>query len=95
MSLDFILNNAGRRSAMDISLPIPLNSGFSSDDETQDEINLGVEMSETQWKSISISQIDNWRPSEWDKSPVRFIDGKDVGQTVAWVYSPEGYPVPI
>ena len=95
MGMDFILNNGGRRSATDISLPIPLNPQFSPDDETQDEINLDLEMPENTWRTVSISQVADWRPSEWDKSPIRFIDGKDVGQTIAWVYSPEGYPVPI
>ena len=95
MGLDFIQNNGGRRSAVDTSLPIPLNYSSSLDDETQDEIDLGLEIPETQWQTISIKNITGWLPSEWDESPIRFIDGKDVGQTVAWVYSPDSYPVPI
>jgi hypothetical protein len=36
-----------------------------------------------------------WRSENWDERPRRFVDGKDVGQTIAWLRSPEGYPVPI
>lgn len=95
MGLDFILNNGGRRSAIDVTLPVPLSRPSDQDDETLDEIDLGLEVPETNWQAIRIDQVEGWRPSEWNYSPVRFVDGKDVGQTVAWVYSPEGYPVPI
>ena len=95
MGLDFILSKGGRRAAVDTSLPIPLNYSSTSNEETEDEINLGLEMGENKWQTISIENVTDWRPSEWDESPVRFIDGKDVGQTVAWIYSSLGYPVPI
>ncbi len=95
MSLDFIQNNGGRRLVADTSQPVPQNYSSNSDNETQDEINLGLEVSETQWHTIPVTGVTNWKPSEWNESPIRFVDGKDVGQTVAWVKSPDGYPVPI
>ena len=95
MGLDFILSNGGRRLAVDITLPIPQNYSSDPNDETQEEINLGLELPETKWRTVPISEIKTWRPSEWDESPIRFVDGKDVGQTVAWINSPDGYPVPI
>jgi hypothetical protein len=94
--LDFIKNNGGRRAAVDLTLPIPLNYSSTKEEEAvEDEIDLGLEMAENQWQTISIANVTGWRPSDWNESPVRFIDGKDEGQTVAWIYSPEGYPVPI
>ncbi|HNE02905.1 MAG TPA: hypothetical protein PLT08_00190 [Anaerolineales bacterium] len=95
MGLDFILNNGGRRSATDITLPIPYNYSSNRDNNLQNEVDLELEMSDKAWQAINIVNTLNWRPIEWEYSPIRFVDGKDVGQTVAWVYSPDGYPVPI
>lgn len=95
MGLDFIVNNGGRRLAVNMSLPIPLNYSSSIENEAQVEIDLGLELPETHWQTIPIDRVTGWRALEWNHSPVRFVDGKDVGQTVAWVYSPDGYPVPI
>jgi hypothetical protein len=95
MAFDFILNNAGRRLAVDTSLPIPLNFSSNTDDEIQAEIDLSLEMPETNWQRVLVDRVTGWQPSEWNYSPIRFVDGKDVGQTVAWVYSPDGYPIPI
>jgi hypothetical protein len=32
---------------------------------------------------------------DWPWKPLRFVDGKDVGRTVAWLQTEEGYPVPV
>jgi hypothetical protein len=37
----------------------------------------------------------NWRARDWTERPVRFVDGKDVGQTVACLDSPSGTIVPV
>ena len=49
------------------------------------------------WQSIDFNQNlpSNWRSKDWPERPVRFVDGKDVGQTIAWVRSPHGQLVPI
>ena len=49
------------------------------------------------WKAIAIDRNlpVNWRPENWQQRPVRFIDGKDVGQTIAWVRAPSTQLVPI
>jgi hypothetical protein len=46
--------------------------------------------------------LDDWQPlclppceREWNFQPVRFVDGKDVGRTIAWLQSREGYPIPV
>jgi hypothetical protein len=31
----------------------------------------------------------------WPLRPRRFVDGKDVGRTVAWLQTPEGFPIPL
>ena len=32
---------------------------------------------------------------DWALRPRRFVDGKDVGRTVAWLQSEEGFPIPL
>jgi hypothetical protein len=34
-------------------------------------------------------------PHDWAQGPQRFVDGKDVGRTIAWLQSEDGFPVPI
>lgn len=47
------------------------------------------------WAPLALNLPERWRPSDWDLRPIRFIDGKDVGETVTCLTSPEGYPVPV
>jgi hypothetical protein len=47
------------------------------------------------WHALDAAVPTNWCPHDWPERPVRFIDGKDVSETVAWVRAPGGYPVPI
>lgn len=54
---------------------------------------LGVD--EASWDPRKVVVKDSWRPEDWSERPVRFIDGKDVGRTVAWLQAPGGYPIPI
>jgi hypothetical protein len=51
---------------------------------------------EAAWAAIDPQTPAGWRASEWEERPVRFIDGKDVGETVACLTAPYGgYPVPV
>lgn len=95
MGLDFIQQHGGHRLTIDTTLPVPQNYSIDPESDLQEEIDLNLEISSSQWHEIDCIQVSNWRPSEWKESPIRFIDGKDVGQTVAWVRSPDEYPVPI
>jgi hypothetical protein len=99
-SLDFLQNNGGRR--LERCDPQPLLEGEPADDyeNDQDEADqepdgLDFELGRGQWEPISLCLADNWRPRQWPMRPVRFIDGKDVGETIALVRSPEGLHVPI
>ncbi|MFQ5568235.1 MAG: hypothetical protein ACE5G0_01085 [Rhodothermales bacterium] len=47
------------------------------------------------WHPHSPCPPANWDPASWPLRPIRFIDGKDVGETVAWLRAPGGYPVPV
>lgn len=57
--------------------------------------NLDYEVPQDQWRAINPEVPRTFRPRNWPERPIRFIDGKDIGYTVAWMRSPEGYPVPL
>src|SRR5205823_9895437 len=87
-------NNGGRRaggSAFPIA-PLP------DEQETEEETEASELEYETVARGMSWGPI-NTRPGmesrNWSHRPTRFVDGKDAGQTVAWLRSPEGYPIPV
>ena len=61
-------------------------------DDTPDEtsINLNLEIEAGAWEIINPQLPKNWRMQDWASRPVRFVDGKDVGQTVAWLRGTDG-----
>ena len=61
-------------------------------DDTPDEssINLSLEMESGAWETVNPQLPKNWRMQDWSSRPVRFVDGKDVGQTVAWLRGTDG-----
>lgn len=94
MGLEFVRNYGGSR--LDGGSPLPDQFGTPTDEEEDgQQINLNYERDQDQWTAIDVSRVENWAPDQWSHSPIRYIDGKDVGQIIAWIRSPEGYPVPI
>ena len=95
MALDFVQNYGGCR--LDIYDPQPpLEDEPTADGEPPlNPQNLSYEVDRERWKAIAITRPIDWAVGEWPGRPVRFIDGKDVGETIAWVRAPGGYPVPI
>src|SRR5262249_19902955 len=63
--------------------------------EPSADVGLGYEGAPSDWAALPVWKEDGWRATEWDERPVCFIDGKDVGGTIAWVRSPGGYPIPV
>lgn len=94
MGLDFVRNYGGSR--LEGGSPLPDQFGPpASDEEDRHRILLDVERNPDHWTAIDIFNVDHWRPGQWPHSPIRYVDGKDVGQIIAWLRSPEGFPVPI
>jgi hypothetical protein len=60
--------------------------------ETSD---LDVEVPRDEWHAITPETPDGWRVGDWDERPVRFVDGSDKGDTVAWLRGPLGHPIPV
>ena len=96
MSIDFLKEYGGSRLTQTELQPLMadelLETAISSNNE---RVILNYETSD--WQAIAINRHlpFNWQPKNWQQRPVRFIDGKDVGQTIAWVRAPSGQLVPI
>ena len=96
MGLEFIRTYSGRR--LEQYAPQPELIGEPLDDDHSplgDEADLDYEQPREAWGPIAVVADDGWQPADWGERPVRFVDGKDVGETVAWLRAPGGYPVPI
>src|SRR6267154_1142619 len=95
MAIEFVQNYGGCR--LDVYEPQPPLEDEPSADEEQvpDPENLSYEIDRNSWTAMAIARPRDWLVGEWPDRPVRFIDGKDVGETIAWVRAPEGYPIPI
>jgi hypothetical protein len=63
--------------------------------EGEETVDLDYERDRDDWQALTPQVPSGWRPQAWPERPIRFIDGKDVGDTVAWVRAPGGQPAPI
>lgn len=98
MGLDFIQSYGGCRLDQYDPQPPLLDEPLDPEDaeeQEDDSIELGCEREPDAWEPIDLSVPNSWQPRNWSDRPVRFIDGKDVGETIAWLRSPQGYPIPI
>ncbi|MEA5573848.1 DNA double-strand break repair nuclease NurA [Calothrix sp. UHCC 0171] len=94
MSLDFFKNYDARR-LEEYDHPPSLEDENEELEEGAKEVKLNYELNLEQWKPISLNISDDWSPLNWKERPRCFVDGKDVGETIAWLSAPGGYPVPI
>lgn len=93
MAIDFLRKHGARRIRNYEPQPFLLDDGLMLEDEPREKIGLGYEVAETDWQPLDAAEEPGIR--DWPQRPRRFIDGKDVGRTVAWLQSREGYPVPV
>ena len=70
-----------------------LNPSQEDEDPDVDTVNLDYEVEPDLWKPIPTSQCN--LPQSWHWRPLRFVDGKDVARTAAWMRAPCGQPVPL
>ncbi|MDD5368543.1 MAG: hypothetical protein PHQ40_05625 [Anaerolineaceae bacterium] len=95
MGLDFVRNNGGKRLEGGSPLPDPIGEPPNANEEDE-KIELDIERALDDWTAIRIDQTPDWTPARWPLSPVRFIDGKDVGEVIAWLRSPaQRSPIPL
>lgn len=93
MGLEFLRNNGGRRMRQYDEQPFLLNEGVTLEEQPDARLNHSYEIAADQWRPKNIPRFS--RTSAWPQRPTRFVDGKDVGSTVAWLRTRDGYPVPV
>lgn len=92
MGLEFLRDNGGRRIRRYDEQPFLLDDGTTLDTAPEGDINLDYERPRDEWQPHAVAAGTG---GGWATRPVRFVDGKDVGSTVAWLQTREGYPVPV
>jgi hypothetical protein len=105
MGLNFLQQHGARRMREYQPQPIFVNGSPTVEEEDDEDettprarpnVILDIEAVPAQWQPVRVSHCGAWNDfEEWNLRPRRFIDGKDVGRTVAWLQTEEGYPVPI
>jgi hypothetical protein len=94
MGLEFLQDYGAHRMRDDAMRPLLLeNNTLSNEDETDEESDLSYEKPADSWKPIDVHTVNI--PTNWSLSPRSFIDGKDLGRTVAWLQTAEGFPIPV
>lgn len=99
MTLDFLRQHGAQRLASYAPQPPLLDPPDPDDEQDEDAgpegVDLDVEIPAGLWSPQPVAGPPDWRPRDWPERPIRFVDGKDVGETVAWLRAPGGHPVPI
>lgn len=94
MGLDFLRNNGARRIRNYAEQPLLLPDTTSRSEELDtDRVKLDCEESLNTWEAKAIDATPV--PPNWKYRPRCFVDGKDIGRTVAWLQSRQGYPIPV
>src|SRR5712692_1700073 len=93
MGLEFLRNNGAHRMRDDAQRPLLLDNDAERDEEPEEQNNLAYEQPAEDWRPIDVDDVAV--SDDWDLCPRRFIDGKDLGRTVAWLQTEEGYPIPV
>jgi len=96
MSLAFLKQFGGRRIENEFSLPEFFDETAGADNDPQDlPPTLNFEYEPDDWRAIDPLLPASWRALDWRERLVRFVDGKDSGQTIAWLNGVRGYLVPL
>ncbi len=94
--LSFIKAYGGKRVVQDVEIDPFLNAPAEGAEIDQEkELALGLEQEPPLWRAVSLQMPSGWRAQEWTSSPVRFVDGKDVGYTVISLPSADGHILPV
>lgn len=95
-AIAFLKNYGGRRIGQESNLFKPLFDDEEREDEnTETRADLSVEIEAEDWEAVDPQLPKSWRIQDFASRPMRFIDGKDKGETVAYLPGLQGYKVPI
>lgn len=99
--IEFVRNYGGQRVEQDFVLPPLFEQSKNEDesetdgDESENRFERSIEIDEKDWRAIKPQPSIAWRQQDFAQRPIQFVDGKDVGQTVARVRGLLGYLVPV
>jgi hypothetical protein len=93
MGLEFLRANGARRMKDYRQQPFLFDNEATGEEEPDEKHDFEYEADGGKWKPLSISADDG--DGDWPLRVRRFVDGKDVGRTVAWLQSREGYPAAV
>lgn len=93
MGLEFLRNKGARRMRDDMLGPVLLDNENGQSGEQEKHKYLDYEVAAEEWEPIDINNVSI--PEQWELCPNYFIDGKDLGRTVAWLQTDEWFPVPV
>lgn len=93
MGLEFLRNNGAQRMRDDINGPLLLDNAHEQAGQQENQRNLSYEVQAEEWEPMNIAHVS--LPTAWEWTPRCFIDGKDLGRTVAWLQTEEWYPIPV
>lgn len=91
--LKFIQNYEGRRVEREFGAKAfwaEDDADEADDGPDESAINLSLETEAGAWRAVNPQLPKSWRVQDWSSRPMRFVDGKDVGQTVAWLRGTDG-----
>ncbi len=93
MSLDFVQVYAGQR--IQHYEPQPELWMGDSADPDEEQADVDYQVAADLWEPVTptVGGVKPWHG--WDGSPRRFVDGKDVGETVAMLRAPGGVPIAV
>jgi hypothetical protein len=89
----FLKNNGAQRIRNYAPQPFLLDDGILDTASDEEQKELWYECTSDTWKAINT--LDSVPPPDWPWRPLRFIDGKDLGRTVAWLQARTGHPLPV
>jgi hypothetical protein len=97
MEIGFLKHYGGQRVERNLPFSSLSNDGGEQADDTTEPkpiVNFDLEVPREQWIERNPLLPLAWNTRDWANRPIRFVDGKDVGQTVAWLRGRD-YPVPV
>lgn len=97
MSLEFLHKYRAHRLDSYGAQPLLLDQPGGKENGQRSGLNviLDFERNPDDWQPIDLSHLNDWQPQQWPERPIRFVDGKDVGQTIGTIRSPKGPLSPI
>lgn len=92
--LDFFATYGGQRTPAYPSQP-ELEPATETEAKLEESVEQDYELEAGQWRPLAPKIPDGFVPSRWSERPRRFIDGRDVGEIIATLWSREGFPIPV